>query len=401
MKLMNKTTRFIITLALMLSVGTTVFAEPTADSLNNQKQQLESQKSQFNQNMEKSQLNAASAQKEIDDLNMQIEKLDSKIEGINATINSTKLKITSKESEISVSQDNLDKAMEDIQSEQVLFNQRMRAMYIGGYDQYLSVLFSSKDFNELYTKIEAIVAITEFDNKLIKELSDKKEAIKVDQDILESDRNTLLAYKQDNEDKLSQVKSSMAQQQKLIAQAKESQAYFMSQISDYRSKVLAADKQVQDTIKQLQALAEAEAKKKQQENQQPSRGGGDTSNSSTPAAPNSIVAYAYQFLGTPYVWGGTTPVPGFDCSGFMQYVYAHFGIHITRTTYTQINDGRAVNRDQLQPGDLILFGTEDDPHHVGMYVGNGCVIHAPHTGDVIKISPLSVMQYVCARRILN
>ena len=114
-----------------------------------------------------------------------------------------------------------------------------------------------------------------------------------------------------------------------------------------------------------------------------------------------IIDTAMKYLGVPYVWGGTTP-SGFDCSGFVQYVYAQHGINITRTTYTQWdNDGARVSIDKLQPGDLIYFGSTLSPHHVGMYVGNGQFIHAPRTGEVIKISNLSDRSDIAgAKRIL-
>ena len=108
----------------------------------------------------------------------------------------------------------------------------------------------------------------------------------------------------------------------------------------------------------------------------------------------ALINYAMRFIGVPYVWGGTTP-SGFDCSGFTQYVFGHAaGIGLGRTTYEQINDGREVSRENLQPGDLI-FPSE---HHVAIYIGNGQMIHAPHTGDNVKIA--SVYSFWRARRIL-
>ena len=110
-----------------------------------------------------------------------------------------------------------------------------------------------------------------------------------------------------------------------------------------------------------------------------SSGSSSSSSSSGSEKGQQIVEYAKQFLGTPYVWGGTTP-SGFDCSGFTQYVYNHFGISIPRVSEDQINCGTRVSDPSV--GDLFF------PHtgHVGIYIGGGQVIHSPKTGDVIKIS---------------
>ncbi|MDP4091096.1 MAG: NlpC/P60 family protein [Bacillota bacterium] len=416
MKLSGNIIRAAVTLALLMSVGTTVFAEPTADSLNQQKQQLENQKSQNTKNMQQSQLNVDNAQKEINNLNMQIEVLDSKIEALNRTISDTNKKITAKEADIQITQKNLEEAEADIKIEQQLFDERMRAMYKEGNAQYINILLSSKDFSDFLTRVQDVVVIINYDKKVEKDLVDKTEKIKATEAALNKDRDELLAYKQDNVSKLTEVQSNVLQQKQLMAEAKSKQAYYISQISDYKKKIAAEDKQVQDTIKQLQALAQAQTKNNQQ-----SSGGG------VPPAANAVVAYAYTFLGDPYVWGaegevftkadidmykntqhdvsGMTKYLGrqaFDCSGLMQYVYAHFGIHIGRTTYDQINDGTPVSRNALKPGDLILFGTYSDPHHVGMYVGNNCYIQAPFSGDVVKVSSLDdADEYLCARRILN
>lgn len=123
-------------------------------------------------------------------------------------------------------------------------------------------------------------------------------------------------------------------------------------------------------------------------------------NSKGSAKGQALVDTAKKYLGTKYVWGGTTP-NGFDCSGLVQYVCRENGIDVSRTTYDQIKDGVSVSRENLQPGDFILFGTADNPHHIGMYAGNGQYIHAPKTGDVVKISNLSDRgDYLTARRVV-
>ncbi len=97
------------------------------------------------------------------------------------------------------------------------------------------------------------------------------------------------------------------------------------------------------------------------------------------------VAVAMQYLGTPYVWGGSSP-GGFDCSGLTMYAYAQVGVSLSHYTGDQWNEGARVPSDQLLPGDLVFF--HSDLHHMGMYIGGGQFIHAPHTGDVVKISDL-------------
>lgn len=117
-----------------------------------------------------------------------------------------------------------------------------------------------------------------------------------------------------------------------------------------------------------------------------------------------VVNYAYNFLGKPYVYGASGP-NAFDCSGLTQYVYNRFGIGLSRTTYTQVNQGIKVDRSNLQPGDLVFFNTEGSISHVGIYVGGGDFIHAPRTGKPVMISSLSdgyySNKYATARRILN
>jgi len=113
-----------------------------------------------------------------------------------------------------------------------------------------------------------------------------------------------------------------------------------------------------------------------------------TPEGSTVAPPNihgGVVGIAMQYLGVPYVWGGSTP-RGFDCSGLVSYVFAQIGVSVPHSSYSQFGMGTAISINDLQPGDLVFFAGAS---HVGIYIGGGQFIHAPHTGDVVKISSLS------------
>lgn len=110
---------------------------------------------------------------------------------------------------------------------------------------------------------------------------------------------------------------------------------------------------------------------------------------------DDLISYAKQFLGTPYKWGGTQP-GGFDCSGLMQYTFAHFGIKLPRVSYDQMGVGQAVNMKGLRPGDLVFFDTEAShkgADHVGMYIGGGKMIDAPRTGKNVEIVDITQGYY--------
>ncbi len=357
---MKKTKIFVATLLIILATNGAVSAKPSSTNSEDPKVQVES-------------------------MEMNMEKLDNQIEDVLNKIEQNKNKITTTQKDIKTTEVKLKESEKNIKNEQELFNKRIRAMYVNGSEGYLSVLLDSKGIGDFIGRVDVVTKVIDYDKKVIEKFKVKQKDINTKKQALISENNKLLALKSDNEKKLTNLNKNKEEQKKLIAEAKNKQKlYAMAKKSEAAAKseaaVNSAAKQVADIRKEAPKV-------------NPSRGG------SASISSNNIIAYASNFLGTPYVWGGTSPNPGFDCSGFTQYVYAHFGVSIGRTTFDQINDGTQVSRDNLQPGDLVFFGTSSNPHHVGIYVGNDSYIHAPHTGDVIKISTLGRGDYLTARRV--
>ena len=156
------------------------------------------------------------------------------------------------------------------------------------------------------------------------------------------------------------------------------------------------------TEAQQEGKEEAEAFRKSEEAQMTQEVQGNVQQTETTevsAQPASngqvIVDYACQFIGNPYVWGGTSLTDGADCSGFVQSVFAHFGISLPRTTYDQINAGVEVSYDQAMPGDLICYDG-----HIGIYIGNGQIVNAQNPEQGIGISPATYTTILSVRRIV-
>ena len=363
----KKIVSLIVTIGLVATVSMQVMADPLSDKLSNQKSQLEQQKGEY----KKSQSN-------VESIESSIEKLDNDIENMNTEVDNTKVKIGETGKKIEKTTKDIQVAQVNIKEEEDLYNKRMRLMYMNGVDSYLEVILDSEGVSDLLSRVENIKKIVDYDNKIIAELTDKKAEIEKQKVVLETEKAKLVTLKTENESKLAKLKEKKQEQNVLIAEAKKLE-------QSYSSKISSGQATVDETMKQIQAIRDAVPK------YSPSRGSSSLSS-------NAIVAYASNFLGTPYVWGAAGP-QYFDCSGFMQYVYRHFGVSLSRTTFTQINEGSYVPRENLQAGDLIFFGTQSNPHHVGMYVGNNSYIHAPRTGDVIKISALTRSDYLTARRV--
>lgn len=365
--------------------------------------------------------------KKIEEINDKIYTLNGEIEHLVENVNSNNAKLEQIKVEAENTRNEIEATKEEIAKTEELLGKRVRELYkSGGQNSYLMALFSAESFHDLISKIETTSRLVKIDKQIVKEIQDKQNSLNEKVKSLEKKNDELVKINEETQKLLSESEAKKVEQESLVAQAKAEQAQFeveflavserklvspqyeviadssssidrlnsaiiqLRSIRDNQLKSNMVKEEVNERIEtakakvsELQATMDAEAAASK-----PSRG-----NTTVSATGNSIVDYAYKFLGIPYVWGGTSP-SGFDCSGFTQYVLKNAaGVSLPRTTYDQINIGTPVAYSDLQPGDLVF------PHtgHVGIYVGNGQMIHAPSTGDVIKVS--SVYKFYTARRV--
>lgn len=363
--------------------------------------------------------------KKIEDINSKIYDLDAQIEPLIATIESNNSQMEKIKVEVENTKNQIATAKEEIANTEEVLGKRIRELYkSGGQSSYIMLLFSADSFNDLISKIQSTSRLVNIDKKMVKELEEKQNSLNEKVDSLDKKNKELVKVNEETQKSLSEFEAKKAEQQVLVEQAEVEQAQFDRQFLSVSERELVTGQysvidnssssitQLQSAISQLRDLRDnqikseivknevnekieaAKSKVAQLEAAQAAANKPNRGDSTVSATGNAIVDYAYKFLGTPYVYGATGP-NSFDCSGFTQYVFKNAaGINLSRTTYTQINEGVPVSRENLQPGDLIFTHAG----HVGIYVGNNQFIHAPRTGDVVKVS--SVYKFYAARRIV-
>lgn len=282
---------------------------------------------------------------------------------------------------------------------------RLRSLYVNGEGGgAMEVILGARSLDDLLNRLDVAQRVGQQDARVLKavkifrqEVRQRRERLqqaRVDQARVVSERSS---SKQWIEGQLVERERLLASVKDEIAQLQEEERRREAYLANLARARLAAEERASELADATRAtLAAAPA---QVELGTDPLSGSELSTEPPPAQYGGVVGIAMQYLGVPYVWGGMSP-SGFDCSGLIAYAYAQVGVSLPHNAAMQYGYGTPVSREQLQPGDLVFF---DGLGHNGMYVGGDSFIHAPHTGDSVKISSLNdswyASKWVGARRI--
>lgn len=262
--------------------------------------------------------------------------------------------------------------------------------------------WEATSFEDLLSRLDDIREIMEYDNNLINDVKKAQVNVKKAQDDMQTEMDAQKEAYAEYQDKQADLTAQQQEAEAVLASLNSQSAEYASQLASVQSLQSSLNSQVANMQSQLDEQKRLEAEEKAAKAVNDTTWYGDTVGSATG---QQIVDYAKQFLGVSYVYGGTSP-SGFDCSGLVYYCYRHFGYKLNRTAAGLAYNGTAVSSSSLQAGDIVLFANGSGGYigHCGIYIGGGYFIHAPHTGDVVKISSLSdayySRYYAGARRIV-
>jgi len=321
----------------------------------------------------------------------QIQALDSSLERARTLYESATFKLGSIEHNLKINRVGLHVARANLVTAQQNLSQRLVSIYTSRDNQStLAVLLGATSIDDLVNRIETVQSVSAQDVAVVKQVVAFKHQITVRQHALVSERKAQTELVRQRARAKARISSQLGRQQRLYSSIKGEIARLVEQ---QRARQLALERQARARYAAYQA--------QQANNLSVGDLGSDPGYTAPPSQYGGVVGIAMQFLGVPYVWGGSSP-SGFDCSGFVMYVYAQMGVSLPHYTGAQWLAGVPVDQSDLQPGDLVFF---DGLGHVGIYIGGGEFIHAPHTGDVVKIDSLSEGWYAStydgARRIVS
>lgn len=391
---------FILCLSVVEPISATTISELQEDVKKNQEKLKDAEQQ------------ASAAQEAQEGVGEEIEEMDAELVSLITDINLIEEAISQKEDEIAATQVDYDAAVAEKDEQYAAMKIRIQFMYEKGDSTYLSMFFGSGNMGDLVNKAKYVEELYNYDRRLLAEYEATVKRVQELQDTLEEDKSEL-------ETSRTELKEGQAYMEEILAKKRAEYENYSVMLTKAKQEAANYTAKIKQETAQIRKLEEEERKRKEEEErkrkeeeerrrkeQEAQETGGNSDSPSKEEAPKpsagggggkgqQIADYACKFIGNPYVAGGTSLTNGADCSGFVMSVYKNFGISLPRSSYSQSTVGRAVSYSEAKPGDIIYYGG-----HVGIYIGNGQIVHASTQRTGIKITSATYRNIITVRRIV-
>ena len=393
----------------------------SATTISDLQEDIKNNQSQLN-NVNKQISNFQNEQEAVEE---EINDLDAEMVALLTDINLIQEAIKNKEEDIARTQIEYDAAVAVQEEQYESMKVRIRFMYERGDASYLEMFFGASSMSDMMNKANYVEELYEYDRNLLEEYKATVQQVADLQDMLEEEKSELETSKTELEEEQAYVEEVLAQKQKeyenysfVLAKAKQEAAAYTAKIKQETAQIKKLEeeerkrkeeeerkrKEEEERIrKEQEALLAAQSDSERKDSDSVSNTDSkEEKKEETPKVSSSgggkgqqIAEYACKYIGNPYRAGGTSLTDGADCSGFVMSVYQAFGYSLPRSSYAQSSVGKSVSYSEAQPGDIIYYGG-----HVGIYIGNGQIVHASTERTGIKITSATYRSIITIRRIV-
>lgn len=348
-------------------------------------------------------------QDEKEGIDEEIGELDATLVEVLASISLMEEDIEAKKEEIKAAEAEYEEAVKNEKEQYEAMKLRIKFMYEKGDETYAQLFFEAKSLGDMLNKAEYIEKLYEYDRRLLKEFQDTKEKVAELKEKLEIEESDLEAAQFELEEE-------QASLEEMLAERKEAAKDYEVQLAKAKQEAAAYKALIKQQAAQIKQLEAEEAKRRAAEEAAKKKNNSSGSESKATYTPSAAAAnfdksmidkasgsskgkeiakFACNFIGNPYVAGGTSLTNGADCSGFTQAVYKNFGYSVPRNSTSQRAYGTGVELSQAEPGDIVCYAG-----HVALYIGNGLIVHASTAKTGIKISSVTYRPILSVRRIV-
>ncbi|MCH5259552.1 MAG: C40 family peptidase [Lachnospiraceae bacterium] len=374
-------------------------------------------------------------QSQLDNVNQQISDYEDEQEAVEEEINDLDAEMVALLTDINLIQEAIEDKEADIAQTQLDYNAalavqeeqyesmkiRIKFMYERGEASYLEMFFGASSMGDMMNKANYVEELYDYDRNLLEEYKLTVQKVAELQDTLEEEKSELETSKTELEEEQAYVKEVLAQKKQeyenynaVLAKAKQEAAAYTAKIKQETAQIKKLEEEERKRREEEERKRrEEEERKRLEEEAQIAQGDEENDNSGGSSGSNSvsqdtpkpsssgggkgqqIAEFACKYVGYPYKAGGTSLTEGADCSGFVWAVYKAFGYSLPRSSYAQSGIGKAVSYSEAQPGDIIYYGG-----HVGIYIGNGQIVHASTERTGIKITSATYRSIITIRRVV-